>query len=182
MPEPEEEFVEGETSPDSIPKPPENDLKTPVERFATPGFTVADVMTLGGYGLGLWWCAGGPDWAALASIGLDELDGVVAGQLEGDSMCGRTLDWGADIALTPMALLRLSKDLERPEIATIGAPVVLALQAKFKSMGRAPPVLSARAVVMLAAILLESKRRKGGTPRTRENPARDRRRGRKERR
>ena len=131
--------------------------------------TIADAVTVLGYGLGLWWCAGGPGWAALASMGCDELDGVIARRMGQQSASGAALDWGADIALTPLALLRLSKDLNRPELATIGAPVALALQAKLKAANFRPPVLSTRALVMLAALGIEASK-KGDNAIPRDNP------------
>lgn len=119
------------------------------------GITLADLVTLAGYGLGLWWSSGGPGWAALASMACDELDGPIARRLGTAGPGGAALDWGSDIALTPLALLRVSRDLNRPAIATVGAPLVLAAQARLKAQGAAPPVGSARALIMLAGLAIE---------------------------
>ena len=143
--------------------------------------SLADVVTITGYGLGLWWCSGGPGWAALASMGCDELDGAIARRMGTTSESGAAMDWGADIALTPLAMLRLSRDLGKPEVAAVGAPVALAVQAKLKGAGVRPPVLSARAVIMLAALALEERRRRLGLP-ARDNPTDSPRRPRKGRR
>jgi phosphatidylglycerophosphate synthase len=145
------------------------------------GISLSDVVTITGYGLGLWWCSGGPGWAALASLGCDELDEAIARRMGTTSDSGAAMDWGADIALTPLAMLRLSRDLGKPEVAAVGAPVALAVQAKLKSSGARPPVLSARAVIMLAALALEERRRRLGLP-ARDNPTDSPRRPRKGRR
>ena len=145
------------------------------------GIFLSDVVTITGYGLGLWWCSGGPGWAALASMGCDELDGALARRMGTTSESGTAMDWGADIALTPLAMLRLSRDLGKPEVAAVGAPVALAVQAKLKGAGVRPPVLSARAVIMLAALALEERRRRLGLP-ARDNPTDSPRRPRKGRR
>lgn len=147
------------------------ELATPVDGIAQRngrGFTAADAVTIAGYGLGLWWCSGGPDWAALASIGLDEIDEPLARALGTEGRASDAINWGADIALTPLALLRLSRDLDTPAVAAVGSPVILALQAKAKAAGFRPRVLSARALVMLAAIALESRK----AVETRDNPSR----------
>ena len=123
------------------------------------GLSLADLVTITGYGLGLWWSTGGPSWAALASMGCDELDGAIARRMGTAGPSGEALDWGADIALTPLAMLRLSRDLERPAVATVGAPVALAIQAKLKGSNFRPPVLSARGLVMLAALAVEAQKR-----------------------
>lgn len=112
----------------------------------------ADLLTLTGYALGLWWTQGGPSWAGLASILLDELDGQVA-RADGPTERGSALDWGADVALTPLALARLERATGAP--AFFAAPVVLAAQANLRASGERPAVGSARAVAMLAAIVAE---------------------------
>ena len=154
-----------------------NELATPPQAILAKGSSIslADMMTLVGYGLGIWWSAGGPDWAALASMGLDELDGSVARWRGTAGPSGAALDWGADVALTPLALARLARDLDKPAVATIGAPLVLAAQAKMKGGGFHPRVGSARGAVMLTAILLRRKaQEKTGARSPRENPSRRR--------
>ena len=136
---------------------PATGLQTPLAAIAekSGGITLADLVTLSGYGLGLWWASGGPGWAALASMACDELDGPIA-RARGTAGPGESaLDWGADIALTPLALVRLSRDLDKPAIAAVGAPLVLAVQAKMRGGGFTPPVGSARAAVMTIALLVE---------------------------
>lgn len=136
---------------------PANGLKTPVALISEEGggITLADLVTLSGYGLGLWWASGGPGWAALLSMAFDELDGPIARARGAAGLGDSAIDWGADIALTPLALVRLSRDVNRPAIATVGAPLVLAVQAKMHGAGFRPPVGSARAAVMIVALLVE---------------------------
>lgn len=138
-----------------------SDLQTPVEAAVTNGanVTAADLVTLLGYGLGLWWASGGPGWAALVSMACDELDQPLARRLGTTSMSGDALDWGADIALTPLAMVRLSQDLGKPGIAAVGAPLVLAVQAKLKAGNFRPPVGSARALIMAVALMVEREKR-----------------------
>lgn len=151
------------------------DFQTPVQAITAKGarISVADLVTLAGYGLGLYWSMGGPAWAALASMGCDELDGSIARWLGTADASGAALDWGADVALTPLALMRLARDLQQPAVASVGAPLVLALQAKLRGHGIRPPIGSARALVMAAALLVEHQRARGAS--TRPNPARARR-------
>ena len=132
---------------------------TPSPASRNGGISLADIVTIAGYGLGLWWSTGGPSWAALASMGCDELDGAIARRMGTAGPSGEALDWGADIALTPLAMLRLSRDLDSPAVATVGAPVALAVQAKLKGSNFRPPVLSARGLVMLAALAVEAQKR-----------------------
>ena len=73
----------------------------------SPAPTLADLVTVTGYGLGLWWAFGGPTWAGLSSIVLDELDGPIARAMGQTSERGSALDWGADVSLTAVAGLRL---------------------------------------------------------------------------
>ncbi len=115
--------------------------------------SAADVVTLAGYGLGLWWSEGGPAWAGLASIMADELDGQLA-RAQGGSPLGSALDWGADIALTPLALARLGQSVDLPPV-WFTAPAALAAQASLRAEGARPELGSVRAAVMLAAIVLE---------------------------
>lgn len=115
--------------------------------------SLADVVTLASYGLGLWWAAGGPAWAAVASIVGDELDGHLARTRGTESVRGSHLDWGADIALTSASLLRLGTTIGNPTAAIVMAPPVLLAQAALRSDGIAPRVGSARAAIMLAAIV-----------------------------
>ena len=117
-------------------------------------FSRADVVTLTGYACGLWFCGGGPAWAALASVVADEVDGRLARRDGTASARGSAMDWGADVALTPAALGRLGVELG-VELLPV-APVVLAAQASLRARGRRPRVGSARAVVMLAAVCVRA--------------------------
>jgi hypothetical protein len=93
-----------------------------------PPLTLADVVTLGGYGLGVWWSVGGPAWAGVASIVADEVDGRLARATGTTTSHGSALDWGADVALTPLALLRLGREVGYPTAALLAAPPVLYAQ------------------------------------------------------
>lgn len=117
--------------------------------------SLADLVTASGYGLGLWWALGGPDWAAVLSILADELDGRIARAVGCESERGSALDWGADVALTPLVLLRLGRALEHEEAALVAAPAVLFLQAHLRGAGWRPPLGSVRAVATLATLALE---------------------------
>ncbi len=129
---------------------PANDLPVSPSPSLVPGF--ADTLTLSSFALGIWWCVGGPAWAALASILLDELDGRYARATGTTSERGALLDWGADVTLTPMALMRLGINVGIGPIAIVAAPALLYTQAHLKSGGYRPEVGSARAVIMLAGV------------------------------
>jgi hypothetical protein len=122
-----------------------------------------DVVTLAGYGLGLWWCLGGPTWAGIASIACDEVDGRLARLTGKSSPRGSALDWGADVALTPLALLRLGRaawpgEEERGKtVALLLAPAVLYGQASLRGSDWRPPVGSARAAIMVGAMIAEAR-------------------------
>lgn len=114
--------------------------------------TLADAVTLTGYGLGVWWSVGGPAWAGLASVVADEVDGRLARATGTATTHGSSLDWGADVALTPLALMRLGNELGRPGLATLAAPPVLFAQAMLRASDVRPVFGSARAAITLAAI------------------------------
>lgn len=132
------------------------------------GFTIADAVTLAGYGLGLWWASGGPGWAALASMACDELDGPLARRVGGFGPTEQALDWGASLALTPLSLVRVSRDVGHPALATVGAPLFLAAQARAKARGFEPPVGSARALIMAAGLIVEHHKRTNPSKRRRK--------------
>lgn len=114
--------------------------------------TAADLVTLTGYGLGLWWALGGPSWAGIASVVADEVDGRIARASGTTTLHGSSLDWGADVALTPFALYRLGVETGHPTAAMVVAPPVLLAQSMLRANEMRPPIGSARAVVTLAAI------------------------------
>lgn len=120
---------------------------------ATEGPTLADAVTLTGYGLGLWWAQGGPSWAGVASLLADEVDGCLARAMGTASAHGSLLDWGGDVALTPFALGRLGRETGHEQAALLAAPPVLLGQTLLRARGYRPSVGSARAVVTLAAIV-----------------------------
>lgn len=128
------------------------------------GITLADAVTLTGYGLGVWWSIGGPTWAGLASIVADEVDGRLARATGTTTEHGSSLDWGADVALTPLALMRLGNELGRPGLAPLAAAPVLFAQAMLRASSVRPVFGSARAAVTLAAIGVRyaRKRKSGG--------------------
>jgi hypothetical protein len=136
--------------------------------------TTADLITLSGYAAGLWWSVGGPTWAALASILADEVDGPVAKAMGDAGQQAEDIDWGADVALVPLALLRLGREIGQQTAAVACAPIVLAVQARLRAGGWTPPVGSARAAIMLATIAIEEyqKRHPSARPKAlRANPA-----------
>lgn len=115
--------------------------------------TLADVVTLTGFGLGLWWAQGGPSWAGVASLLADEVDGRLARAMGTASAHGSLLDWGGDVALTPFALARLGRETGHERASFWAAPPVLLGQTMLRARGYRPSVGSARAVVTLAAIV-----------------------------
>lgn len=127
--------------------------------MAEPVLTFADLVTLTGYGLGLYWSAGGPWWAGAASIVADEVDGRLARALGETSTRGRFLDWGADVTLTPAAFGRLGREVGvGPGLGLAVAPVALLAQAHLAAEGRRPPVGSLRAVGMVAGMVAHATR------------------------
>lgn len=130
----------------------------PVTATAPLAPTLPDVVTLASYGLGLWWCLGGPTWAGVASMLGDELDGRLARATKQTSERGGHLDWGADVALTPLALLRLGKTVGNVPLAMAAAPPLLLLQADMRARGERPAIGSARAAIMIAAMIAEKLR------------------------
>lgn len=119
-----------------------------------------DAVTIGGYALGLWWAVGGPTWAGAASILADELDGRIARAMTATTEHGSALDWGADVTLTPFAMARLSRELGYGNAGLALAPPVLYAQAVMRGDGWRPPVGSARAAVMLAAMIAHESKQK----------------------
>lgn len=118
----------------------------PIKRANSP-FTVANAVTMVGFALGLWWAqGGGPDWAALASIAADEVDGWVARQLSQETALGSLLDWSTDLVLCAAVMRRLGAPW--PAIGAVSAGQVWA-----RSEGIAPRWGSVRAVLMAGEIL-----------------------------
>lgn len=118
--------------------------------------SLADGVTLASYGLGLWWCLGGPTWAGLASIVGDELDGRIARVQKTTGPRGNALDWGADVALTPLAALRLGRATNHVGTAVVASPFLLYAQASLKAKEKRPVVGSLRAAIMVATMLVEA--------------------------
>lgn len=117
-----------------------------------PRFTLPDAVTLAGYGLGVYWSLGGPTWAGVVSVIADEVDGRLARATGATTTHGGELDWGADVALTPLALARLGREVGHPALALAAAPPVLYVQAMLRDASWRPTVGSARAAITLAAI------------------------------
>ncbi len=120
--------------------------------------SLADSVTLVSYGLGMWWTMGGPRWAGVASIVGDEIDGRIARATNTTSERGSALDWGADVTLTPLALMRLGRSInqEHPTVALLAAPPLLYMQATLRSNNYRPAFGSVRAAVMLSSMAIES--------------------------
>lgn len=114
---------------------------------------VADLITLTSFALGIWWCVGGPWYAAILSIIGDELDGRYARATGTTSERGALLDWGQDVTLTPLALMRLGINVGMGPIAIVAAPALLYAQSHLKATGYRPEIGSARAVIMLAGVV-----------------------------
>jgi len=108
-------------------------------------FNVPNALTLAGGALGFWWIAGGPDWAAVASVVLDELDGIAARRLDEETELGSRLDWATDVALTPFVFDKLG-------IPWQAIPAASAAQVALRCAGQKPPLLSFRALGMLYSI------------------------------
>ncbi len=119
--------------------------------------TLPDLVTLTGYGLGLWWAAGGPTWAGLVSIAADEVDGRLARATNTTTAHGSALDWGADVALVPPVFARLGSALGVGRTAgLVASPVALYAQSRLRAEGERPSVGSVRAFAMLATMGLEA--------------------------
>lgn len=104
-----------------------------------------NAMTLASLGLGAWWAAGGPDWAALVSVALDELDGRVARATGQTSEFGSLYDWGSDLVLTALAMNRVGAPWQ-------AVPVVTTAQILMRQNGTRPSFGSARAAVMVYGV------------------------------
>lgn len=120
------------------------------ERSENP-VTLANWVTLSGYAAGLYWVSGGPAWAALYSILADEADGIVARSRGESTEFGSNFDWGADIILAALTLLKLRAPLWTVPTATV-------IQVWLREQGKAPPVGSLRAALMLYGVIAEANR------------------------
>lgn len=103
-------------------------------------------LTLCSLGLGVWWAFGGPWWAAVASVVLDEADGRVARARGECTEFGGMYDWGTDMALTALSLGRLG--------VPWAIPVVTTAQVILRNRGYRPEIGSARAVLMLTGAVV----------------------------
>ena len=105
-----------------------------------------NAITLCSLVLGVWWAFGGPWWAALGSVVLDEVDGRVARMTKQTSHFGSQFDWGTDLALTALSLGRLGVPWAIPLVTT--GQVIL------RNHGYRPNVGSARAFLMVGGAIL----------------------------
>jgi phosphatidylglycerophosphate synthase len=111
---------------------------------------VPNAVTLAGFGLGVWWVAGGPPWAAVASIIADEADGALARERGETSEFGGSLDWTSDIVLTALTLYKL-------KVPWVGIPAITTIQVALREEGFRPPALSFRAALMIYAICKDAR-------------------------
>lgn len=112
--------------------------------------TAPNAVTVGGYMAALWWLRGGPQWAAAVSIAADEVDGRLARALGQSSMVGSNLDWSTDVTLAAMT----ARKLGMPDWAIAGMAIT---QSTLRSEGWTPPVLSARAVLMIYGMWMRAR-------------------------
>ena len=110
-----------------------------------PVVTLGSALTMTGYGLGFWWTLGGPAWSAVSSIILDEVDD--AARADKDRF-GTSLNWGSNLILTALSLLRLKAPLW-----TI--PTATAAQVYLKSINFVAPLGSLRAGLMMYGVVVE---------------------------
>ena len=116
-------------------------------------------MTLVGYGCSVYWLMGGSAWFAVASVLLDELDGLVARHAKQATQYGSLLDWGTDIVLTGLVGNRLGV---LPAVPFITAGQVYMREHKMTpSFGSARAALTG-AVLIKEAVLKERKTRLRG--------------------
>jgi phosphatidylglycerophosphate synthase len=119
--------------------------------------TVPNALTLAGYTLGVWWCLGGPTWAGVASIAIDEVDGRLARATGTESELGARLDRAVDTCLVPLSLLRLGKATGTGVApALVGSGSALLLQSRSAENEYRPPVGSLRAGIMVGTMLIEA--------------------------
>jgi hypothetical protein len=143
-------------------------LKYPIDPYAPPAalagpepdpcacggepVTLANLVTVAGYALGVWWTQGGPPWAAVASIVADEVDGRLARSMGEASCLGGTLDWATDVVLTGLTAHKLGW--------TPAVPVLTAGQVYLRAKGWRPSVGSARALMMAYGLWKERQERR----------------------
>lgn len=119
--------------------------------------TVANMVTIAGFGMGVAWAVGGHDAWGVASIIADEVDGWVARELGEQSEFGGLLDWGTDLALTPLVWGRVG-------LPWRFLPLVTAAQIGARHYGYRPRFGSIRAALMgfkIAKDYLARRKREG---------------------
>lgn len=118
----------------------------------SPVVTLPNAVTAAGYGLALWHLRGGPGWAAVASVVADEVDGRLARAIGQTSIVGSNLDWSTDVALAAA----YARKLQVPDPGIVALAVT---QSALRARSWTPPVLSARALLMLADVALDARKR-----------------------
>ena len=126
--------------------------KPPAPTVAPSRVNLPNGMTLVGYGCAVYWLMGGSPWFAVASVLLDELDGLVARQTGQQTQYGGLLDWGVDLTLTGLVGRRLG-------ILPV-VPVITATQVYLREKGVHPKFGSARALLTGVTILKEAIQKK----------------------
>ena len=79
----------------------------PIANTTKSRMNLPNAMTLAGYGCSVYWLMGGSSWFAVASVLLDELDGLVARSTGQTTSYGSLFDVGTDIVLAALTGNRL---------------------------------------------------------------------------
>jgi len=106
-----------------------------------------NAITLSGYASAVAWLGGASPAFAVWSVMADEFDGVSARNLGQTSGFGDRLDWGADLCLFALVGAKIG-------LGWVALPLTLFAQVFMKEHGLAPPFGSARAGLMVYALLL----------------------------
>ena len=126
----------------------EKPAATPVPASVPSRVNLPNGMTLVGYGCAVYWLMGGSPVFAVASVLLDELDGLVARQTGQQTQYGGLLDWAVDLTLTGLVGRRLG-------ILPV-VPVITAGQVYLREKNVHPKFGSARALLTGVTILKEA--------------------------
>ncbi len=116
--------------------------------------SAADLVAAVGLGLTSWWGLGGPLWAGLASVAVNEIAVPIARMQYPPSVFGARLDWYGLFGTTPLVVWRGAKSVGASPLAAAGVALpVLATQALLRGTTWGVLAMASRSILTVGVIL-----------------------------
>jgi hypothetical protein len=116
--------------------------------------SAADLVAAVGLGLTSWWGLGGPTWAGIASVAVNEIGVPIARMQYPPSAFGARLDWWGLYGTTPLVIYRGAKDIGASPLLAAGVALpVLATQALLRGTTWGFIAMASRSLLTVAVLL-----------------------------